>query len=184
MTTRTTDERAVAELLREHGPALFTFLLCLTFGDRQRAEDLVQETLVRAWQHPEAFEAPYASMRPWLFTVARRLAIDAHRARLARPAEVSELVLDGAPAPHDTADSAVRSLDVRAALRTLSPEHRAVLGHIYFRGLSVGETAEVLGIPAGTVKSRSYYALRQLGLMLPAYGSGSSSRTGSGSAAA
>ncbi|HEY9440783.1 MAG TPA: sigma-70 family RNA polymerase sigma factor [Streptomyces sp.] len=175
MTTTTTDERAIAELQHEHGPALFHFLLGLTFGDRQRAEDLVQETLVRAWLHPEAFNASYDSMRPWLFTVARRLAIDARRSRLARPSEVSDVVLESAAAPGDTADSAVRALDVREAVRTLSPEHRAVLVQIYFRGMSVGETAQILGIPAGTVKSRSYYALRMLSRNLPGYSDKSSS---------
>ncbi|MFE5239439.1 MULTISPECIES: sigma-70 family RNA polymerase sigma factor [unclassified Streptomyces] len=174
MTTATTDERTLAELQRDHGPALFHFLLGLTFGDRQRAEDLLQETLVRAWLHPEAFDAPYDSMRPWLFTVARRLAIDARRSRQARPAEVSDVVLESAPAHEDTADSAVHALDVREAVRTLSPEHRAVLVQIYFRGLSVGETARTLGIPAGTVKSRSYYALRLLSRSLPGYSSRSS----------
>lgn len=169
MTTTKTDERALAELQREHGPALFHFLLGLTFGDRQRAEDLLQETLVRAWQHPEAFDGPYESMRPWLFTVARRLAIDARRSRLARPAEVSDAGLECAPAGADTAESAVAALDVREAVRALSPEHRSVLVQIYFRGLSVGETAEVLGIPAGTVKSRSHYALRLLSRNLPGY---------------
>lgn len=184
MTTTTTDERALAELQREHGPALFHFLLGLTFGDRQRAEDLLQETLVRAWQHPEAFDGPYESMRPWLFTVGRRLAIDARRSRLARPAEVSDVALECAPAGTDTAESAVAALDVREAVRALSPEHRSVLVQIYFRGLSVGETAQVLGIPAGTVKSRSYYALRLLSRNLPGYSSRSSSRTSASSCAA
>ncbi|MFJ4964675.1 sigma-70 family RNA polymerase sigma factor [Streptomyces sp. NPDC088729] len=183
-TTTTTDERAIAQLQREHGPALFHFLLGLTFGDRQRAEDLVQETLVRAWQHPEAFDAPYDSMRPWLFTVGRRLAIDARRSRQARPVEVGDTLLESAPAVQDTADSAVRALDVRQAVRTLSPEHRAVLVQIYFRGLSVGETAAVLGIPAGTVKSRSYYALRLLSRNLPGYSRKSSARSSASSEAA
>ncbi|MFE7705611.1 sigma-70 family RNA polymerase sigma factor [Streptomyces sp. NPDC057486] len=172
--TTTTDERALAELQREHGPALLHFLLGLTYGDRQRAEDLLQETLVRAWQHPEAFDSPHESMRPWLFTVARRLAIDARRSRQARPTEVSDLVLESAPGREDT-EATVAALDVREAVRTLSPEHRAVLVQIYFRGLSVGETAQVLGIPAGTVKSRSYYALRLLSRNLPGYSSRSSS---------
>ncbi|MFG2430694.1 sigma-70 family RNA polymerase sigma factor [Streptomyces sp. NPDC048590] len=175
MTTVTTDERALADLQRDHGPALLHFLLGLTFGDRQRAEDLAQETLVRAWQHPEAFDAPYDSMRPWLFTVARRLAIDARRSRQARPPEVSDAVLECTPAAEDTADAAVHALDVRDAVRTLSPEHRAVLVQIYFRGLSVHETAQTLGIPAGTVKSRSYYALRVLSRTLTGYSSRSSS---------
>ena len=169
MTTTTTDEQALAKVQREHGPALLHFLLGLTFGDRQRAEDLLQETLVRAWQHPEAFDGPYDSMRPWLFTVARRLAIDARRSRQARPAEVGDIALESAPGREDSTESTVAALDVREAVSTLSPEHRAVRVQIYFRGLSVGETAQVLGIPPGTVKSRSYYALRLLSRNLPGY---------------
>ncbi|MCH0539737.1 sigma-70 family RNA polymerase sigma factor [Streptomyces sp. MUM 203J] len=179
MTTATTDERALARLQREHGPALLSFLLGLTYGDRQRAEDLLQETLLRAWQHPEAFEAPYESMRPWLFTVGRRLAIDARRSRLARPAEIGDGVLATTPDPADATESAVAALDVRAAVRELSPEHRAVLERIYFAGLTVNEAAAELGIPAGTVKSRSYYALRALGRGLPGYSrSGAAPRAG------
>ncbi|MFD7446101.1 sigma-70 family RNA polymerase sigma factor [Streptomyces sp. NPDC059909] len=167
--TATTDERALAELQREHGPALMSFLIGLTYGDQQRAEDLLQETLVRAWQHPEAFDGPYESMRPWLFTVGRRLAIDARRSRMARPTEIGDAVLATTADPADVTDRAVAVLDVRAAVRSLSPEHRAVLVQIYFQGKSVAETAEALGIPAGTVKSRSYHALRQLARCLPGY---------------
>ncbi|MFD3944832.1 sigma-70 family RNA polymerase sigma factor [Streptomyces sp. NPDC058579] len=167
--TATTDERHLAKLQRDHGPALLGFLLGLTYGDRQRAEDLAQETLVRAWLHPEAFDGPFDSMRPWLFTVARRLAIDARRSRLARPVETGDGMLASTPDPADTTESAVAALDVRAAVRGLSPEHRAVLVRLYFHGLTVNEAAADLGIPAGTVKSRSHYALRQLGHRLPGY---------------
>ncbi|MFF8841804.1 sigma-70 family RNA polymerase sigma factor [Streptomyces sp. NPDC015127] len=167
--TATTDERAMADLQRDHGPALMSFLLGLTYGDQQRAEDLLQETLVRAWQHPEAFEGPYESMRPWLFTVGRRLAIDARRSRLARPTEIGDGVLATTPDPADPSESAALALDVRAAIGSLSPEHRAVLVQIYFRGLSVNEAAHALGIPPGTVKSRSHYALRALARCLPGY---------------
>ncbi|MFF0430876.1 sigma-70 family RNA polymerase sigma factor [Streptomyces sp. NPDC004327] len=165
----TTDEQELAALQREHGQALLAFLLGLTHGDRQRAEDLAQETLVRAWQHPEAFDSAYDSMRPWLFTVARRLAIDARRSRLARPAEIGDGLLALTADPADSTESRDAALDVRAAVRGLSPEHRAVLVRLYFRGLTVSEAAAELGIPAGTVKSRSHYALRQLGHRLPGY---------------
>lgn len=167
--TATTDERAMVELQREHGPALLSFLVNLTYGDQQRAEDLLQETLVRAWQHPEAFDGPYESMRPWLFTVGRRLAIDARRSRMARPTEIGDGVLATTADPADVTESAVAALDVRAAVESLSPEHRAVLVQIYFCGLSVNEAAEALGIPPGTVKSRSYYGLRALARCLPGY---------------
>ncbi|MFI6938119.1 sigma-70 family RNA polymerase sigma factor [Streptomyces sp. NPDC050418] len=170
-----TPEQELAELQEAHGRALFGFLLSLTYGDRQRAEDLVQETLVRAWQHPEALRTDHESMRPWLFTVGRRLAIDARRARRARPTEVGaegiEHVLLGVVGDgHE--EHSVMALDVREALTTLRREHRDVLVQLYYRGQSVTEAAQALGIPAGTVKSRSYYALRRLKTVLPGYGAG------------
>ncbi|MFI6348502.1 sigma-70 family RNA polymerase sigma factor [Streptomyces sp. NPDC050560] len=167
--TVTTEERVLAELQREHAGALFALLLRLSDGDRQRAEDLMQETFVRAWQHPEALCADYDSVRPWLFTVGRRLAIDARRARSARPAEVGAEVLDSAEVCADHAERSAAALDIREAVKTLTPQHRAVLMLVYFRGASVAEAAETLGIPPGTVKSRAYYALRALRRELPGY---------------
>ncbi|MEU6657466.1 sigma-70 family RNA polymerase sigma factor [Streptomyces sp. NPDC046821] len=169
-----TPEHELMDLQREHGGPLLSFLLRLCEGDRQRAEDLVQETFVRAWQHPEALRADYASVRPWLFTVGRRLAIDARRARLSRPAEVGDAVLESARVCADHAERSAAALDVREAVATLSPEHQAVLLQVYFRGASVAEAADALGIPPGTVKSRAYYALRALRRVLPGYGSNTS----------
>lgn len=169
-TNGTTAEHELAALQREHGRPLFALLLRLSDGDRQRAEDLVQETLVRAWQHPEALRADaFDSVRPWLLTVGRRLAIDARRARQARPAEVGDAVLEHAPVCADHAERSAATLDVREAVKTLTPEHREVLVLVYFQGASVAEAAATLGIPPGTVKSRAYYALRALRRVLPGY---------------
>ncbi|MEU6537744.1 sigma-70 family RNA polymerase sigma factor [Streptomyces sp. NPDC047000] len=170
LTDVTTAEHELAALQREHGRPLFALLLRLCDGDRQRAEDLVQETLVRAWQHPEALRADtFDSVRPWLMTVGRRLAIDARRARQARPAEVGDAVLENSRVIADHAERSAATLDVRQAVKTLTPEHREVLVLVYFHGASVAEAAETLGIPAGTVKSRAYYALRALRRVLPGY---------------
>lgn len=171
-TLRRTHPEALAELQHDHGRALFGFLLGLTAGDAQRAEDLVQETLVRVWQHPEAFTSGHESMRPWLFTVARRLAIDARRARLSRPQKVDAEDLEQAPAPEDAVACSVTAIDVRRAVGSLGPEHRAVVMQVYFRDRSVAEAAAELGIPAGTVKSRTHYALRALRRDLQGYGYG------------
>ncbi|MGV9245285.1 sigma-70 family RNA polymerase sigma factor [Streptomyces sp. NPDC003710] len=166
----TSAEHELAALQREHGPSLFALLLRLCDGDRQRAEDLLQETLVRAWQHPEALRAQeFDSVRPWLLTVGRRLAIDARRARQARPAEVGDGVPESARVVADHAERSAAMLDVREAVKTLTPEHREVLVQVYFRGASVAEAAQALGIPPGTVKSRAYYALRALRRVLPGY---------------
>jgi RNA polymerase sigma-70 factor (ECF subfamily) len=151
-------------LYAEHGGALHRYAMHLTGGDAQRAEDLVQETMVRAWRHPEALADRPA--RPWLFAVARNLAVDAHRARQSRPSEVvGQSAFDSLPA-HDDADRTLESWAVAEALASLRPDHRTVIVETYYRGCSVAEAAATLGIPPGTVKSRTYYALKALKLAL------------------
>ena len=162
-TGRVADEAFVRALYAEHGGALLRYALHLTGGDRQRAEDLVQETIVRAWRHPEALTDRPA--RPWLFAVARNLAIDSYRARKVRPQEVGEAALEMRPVP-DGADRALESWAVADALLSLNPEHKRVLLETYYRGKSVAEAAASIGVPAGTVKSRTFYALRALRLAL------------------
>jgi RNA polymerase sigma-70 factor (ECF subfamily) len=157
------DETLVRSLYEEHAGPLLRYAVHLTSGDRQRAEDIVQETLLKAWQHPDAIANRPA--RPWLFAVARNLAVDAYRARKARPHEVGEGALELIPAP-DEADRALESWAVAEALLSLRPDHRNVLLETYYKGRSVAEAASVLGIPAGTVKSRTFYALRALKLAL------------------
>jgi RNA polymerase sigma-70 factor, ECF subfamily len=157
------DEELVRALYAEHAGPLLRYALHLMSGDRQRAEDIVQETLLRAWQHPEAIADRPA--RPWLFAVARNLAVDSFRARKARPHEVGEGALELLSVP-DEAERALESWAVADAIRSLRAEHRGVLLETYYHGRSVAEAAAVLGIPAGTVKSRTFYALRALKLAL------------------
>ncbi|MER6123265.1 sigma-70 family RNA polymerase sigma factor [Streptomyces sp. NPDC001795] len=168
-TLSTTDEELLRTLYAEHAGPLFHYVLRLTSGDRQWAEDVVQETLLRAWQHPAAFDPARGPARAWLFTVARHLVIDARRARRARPAEADseaiERVAEQTPG-EDQIEQALQSWAVADAIRTLSPDHRAVLLETYYRGRTMAEAADVLGIPLGTVKSRTYYALQALRLAL------------------
>ncbi len=154
------DEALVRSVYEEHGRALLAYATRLT-GDRAAAEDVVQETLVRAWKHPEVLVNGKGSVRGWLLTVARNIVTDRVRARAARPAEVAESPVTPAVS-RDHADSVVDSLVVLEALDQLSGHHRDVLVELYFRGSSVTEAARVLGIPPGTVKSRSHHALRAL----------------------
>ena len=156
-------EDVVRALYAEHGGALLRYALHLMAGDRQRAEDLVQETIVRAWRHPEVLADRPA--RPWLFAVARNLAIDSYRARQARPPEAGQASLELLPADDDP-DRRLESWAVVDALASLRPDHRRVIFETYYRGCTVAEAAVTLGIPAGTVKSRTFYALKALKLAL------------------
>jgi RNA polymerase sigma-70 factor (ECF subfamily) len=157
---RTVDEALVHAVYAEHGRALLAYATRL-LGDRAAAEDIVQETLIRAWRHPEVMTNGRGSTRGWLLTVTRNLVTDRMRARAARPHEVPE---DPAlpPVERDHADRVVASVTVLEAMDGLSADHRGVLQELYFHGRSLAEAATALGIPAGTVKSRSYYALRAL----------------------
>ncbi|WP_225993783.1 sigma-70 family RNA polymerase sigma factor [Actinomadura rudentiformis] len=159
------DERLVAELYREYHRPLLTFVLRLTAGDRQWAEDVVQETMVRAWRSADRLDATTASLMPWLATVARRIVIDNRRHRDVRPPEVGDGALENVPMA-DEMDGLLHKVVVAEALNALSPAHREVLTETVLRDRTVNQAAEVLGIPVGTVKSRVYYALRALRVAL------------------
>lgn len=160
-----------ADLLRElherHADALWSYALRLT-GDPDRAQDLVQETLLRAWRNPQILDPEYGSQRSWLYTVARNIVIDERRTTSQRP----EIVADRLPAQSadDASGQVVNRQLVVAALGRLTQEHRDVLAELYFRGSSVAQAALALGIAPGTVKSRTYYALRALRLAIEELG--------------
>jgi RNA polymerase sigma-70 factor, ECF subfamily len=158
-------ESGLRALYDAHALALLGYAVRLCDGDRARAEDLVQETLVRAWRHLDVLDPSAAPVRPWLFTVAQHLAIDAYRARRARPPEVGEAAFATVPGL-DELEGTLDRIVVVDALAALSPEHRAVIVETYYRGRTVADAARVLGIPPGTVKSRCHYALRALKLAL------------------
>jgi RNA polymerase sigma-70 factor, ECF subfamily len=163
------DDRLVADLYRQYWSPLMAFVLRLTAGDRQQAEDIVQETMLRAWRHGDRLDLATTSLMPWLTTVARRIVIDEQRKKGARPPETGEDKLDKAPVT-DLSDDVLRSVIVAEAMRTLSPSHRQALNETILSDRTVNEAAVVLGIPVGTVKSRVYYALRALRLVLAQQG--------------
>lgn len=145
-----------------HGPILLNYLLRLTGGNRALAEDVLQETLVRAWNHPEARAADGQWTRAWLFTVARRIAIDHIRSSQARPTERLDEQLEDRHTLADDTDQLLNRREVRAAVARLPQRLRDALIAIYFQGHTVAEAARQLSVPEGTVKSRTFYALRAL----------------------
>lgn len=157
----TAREQQMRELYAAHAPVVLAFAVRYT-RDRAQAEDLVQETMVRAWRSLDRLEA---DPRSWLLTVARNLLTDQWRAGRARPlTTVLDLADEGRQPPGAVAevDAAVERLVIGEAVARLTPEHREVVVAVHYEGRSVAETARLLGIPEGTVKSRCYYALRAL----------------------
>ena len=156
-------EQALQNLHDRHASDLWRFALRLTH-DRELAQDVVQETLLRAWRDPALAVRPDPVARAWLFTIARHLVIDKWRSAASRR-EVGGIAFE--PSSGDDASSEV--LDrwlITDALRQLSEDHRAVITAAYFEGRAVADIAASLGVPVGTVKSRLHYGLRTLRLIL------------------
>jgi RNA polymerase sigma-70 factor (ECF subfamily) len=157
------EPRGDSELLRalhdEYAQSLLSYVAGLTH-DRASAQDVVQETLLRARRNPAVLEQGGGSGRAWLFTVAKHIVIDQWRSARRRP----EVLADHVPEQtvEDTMQQTVDRQLVHAALQTLSIEHRQALFECYFRGASIAEAADTLGVPPGTVKSRTHYALHAL----------------------
>ena len=166
--SRTADDDAlVTEMYRQYRVPLMSYVLRLTAGDRQHAEDVVQETMVRAWREARRLDLSERSLMPWLATVARRIVIDEQRRKRARPSEIGGAeVVERAPVAADETEHLLRKVLVTEALQALSAAHREVLNETILRDRTVNQAAEVLGVPVGTVKSRVYYALKALRVVL------------------
>jgi RNA polymerase sigma-70 factor (ECF subfamily) len=158
-------ERDVREAYSAHSGELYGFAL-RSLGDAGLAEEAVQETFVRAWRAGERFDPEIGSLRTWLFAILRNVVIDLGRARAARPR-----VADGGIEPSvEPLDEALLSWQVEEAMRRLGDDHRRVLVETHFRGRPYAEVAEELGVPEGTVKSRVYYGLRAMRVVLEEMG--------------
>jgi RNA polymerase sigma-70 factor, ECF subfamily len=160
-TAASAEDSQLTEIVKTHRTALLAYAVRLTGGDRARAEDVVQETFVRAWKHLDRLTPGQGSVRGWLLRVAHNLVVDGYRAVQARPTEVEIEQAETAPAA-DTSDHVLTSVMVERALAALAPEHRAAVVECYLRDRTAAEAAIVLGVPVGTVKSRVFYALRRL----------------------
>lgn len=159
---RAGDPDAVRRLYQLYGRAVFT--VCLrALGDRQLAEEAVQQTFLQAWRAAERFD-PGRDPAPWLYAIARRAAVDLYRReRRHRQDRVEEPEIVALP---PSFEGLWEAWEVRAAVDKLSDEEREVIRATHFLGLTHEETAEHLGIPLGTVKSRSHRAHKRLAGLL------------------
>src|SRR5918998_3476111 len=154
------------ELYRRYSGELFGFA-CNALGDRDLAEEVVQDVFARAWRHAEGYDPRRASVRTWLYSIARNRIIDARRRAAVRPGLAHDESAAETQGEIDRElEHAVLRWQVAAALARLSPEHREVIRLAHYGGLTLREISERKGIPLGTVKSRTSYALRSLRLIL------------------
>ena len=150
------DEDAVAALYATYADAIYGFGL-RRLGDRALAEELVQAVMTRLWRHARRYDPQRGSVRTWVFTIARTTAIDLHRRQ--PPAEPVADVPEHGEQPDDL-DRLLQAAAVRTALERLTAEHREILELAYYAGMPQSVIANRLGLPLGTVKSRTYYALK------------------------
>jgi RNA polymerase sigma-70 factor (ECF subfamily) len=160
-----THERDVREAYSAHATELYGFAV-RSLADPGLAEEAVQETFLRAWRAGERFDPQIGSLRTWLFAILRNVVIDLGRARSVRPS-----VAEGGVEPSvETLDETLLSWQIEEAMRKIGDDHRRVLVETYYRGRPYAEVAEELGVPEGTVKSRVYYGLRALRVVLEEIG--------------
>ena len=183
-----TDEQLIARAAAGDAGALETLydryastvigLAVKLIGDRDAAEEIVQETFWRVWRAADSFRAQRGPFAGWLFGIARNLMIDFYRRRRARPQpaldDAEEQRIDRMPDPDsDVAEAAwiaIKRAQVRAALDALPSAQRSVIEMAYFRGMTRQEIAEATGEPLGTIHTRARLALQKLREALQAEG--------------
>ena len=158
------DSAAFDQLYGRFGDAVFRRAL-RQLRDRTKAEDATQETFAAIWRSASTYKPERGPGAPWLFAVARNAVVNQMRARVPMPMEPPDTISDE-PGPSERAESATESARVHRAVAQLSPEQQAVIELAYWRELSQSEIAEELGIPLGTVKTRTRRALSRLAEIL------------------
>lgn len=154
----------------KHAAELWRYAVRLT-GDRARAQDVVQETLLKAWQHPEVTGDIARPPRAWLYTVARNMIVDEQRsARIRKESVIADPDQNYDSAGPDEINSALDRMLLNDAMARLSAAHRAVIRRSYYDGWTTAQIAAELGIAEGTVRSRLHYAVRALRLALQEMG--------------
>ena len=153
-------EDAVRQLYSHHAKALQGYVQRFC-PDATTAEDIVQETFIRAWRHLPQLAADCRPIRPWLFRGARNLLTDADRAARSRPVTIPASAAEELGGDSGLGQVLDRQL-VSDALQHLSPAHRTVLVETFYLGGSTAMVARQLGIPDGTARSRLHYALEAL----------------------
>jgi RNA polymerase sigma-70 factor (ECF subfamily) len=155
------DRAAFEELHRRYARSVLGIAL-RRIGDRGRAEDATQDTFASIWRSADRFDPEKGEATSWLYTVARNAIVDGLRRRREPPVDEAPEIAAPDPGPDDAAESGWVAWRVHRALETLPEQERSLVQLAYWSGLSQSEIAEYLGVPLGTVKTRTRSALRRL----------------------
>jgi RNA polymerase sigma-70 factor (ECF subfamily) len=160
------DPEAFSVVFDRHGGSAFSlaYRMC---GERELAEDVVQDTVMSMWRGVGRFHSTRGSLRTWLLAATRNRMIDAFRTRTSKQAAdvTDDRLGEWLAAPHDTLQEVTdraQARELRGALQRLPLEQRVVIELAYFAGLSHSQIARRLGLPAGTVKGRMRLGLAKL----------------------
>jgi RNA polymerase sigma-70 factor (ECF subfamily) len=164
------DRRAMQTLYQRHNVRVYRFVLRLT-NDASVAEDLVSEVFIDVWRQADTFKAQ-SQVSTWLLSIARHKALSALRRR--QDEQLDERAASAIEDPADDPETIVRNEDRSAAIQSclsqISAPHREVIDLVYYQEKSVDEVARIVGIPASTVKTRMFYARKQMEKLLGSAG--------------
>lgn len=158
------DDAALAVLFAEYGGRVYSLVLTVLRNDAL-AQEVTQDTFLKVWQNPGAWDASKGRFSSWLLTTARYTAIDRLRHEMRRTGHNTALH-EGIPAQVDDDPTASERDQLAALLRDLPDEQRVVIELAYFRGLKHSELAQALNLPLGTVKTRLRLGLQKLRRLL------------------
>jgi RNA polymerase sigma-70 factor, ECF subfamily len=159
------DKLAMQTLFARHRTFVYRWLLAFVSNDETLAEDLLNEVFFDVWRQADRFEGR-SSVSTWLMSIARFKALSARRRRVDLDEEIETSVADPADDPEAALQVKLRGMLLRRALSRLSSQHRQIIDLVYYHEKSIIECAEILGIPAATVKSRMFYARKKLAELL------------------
>jgi len=162
-------QHAARALYRIYGGELYGFAYH-RLRDRGLAEELVQDVFTRVWRHAAEFDERQATVRTWLYAIARNAVSDLERNRSRRPRLAAHDTQAEVAAPDEPIETALLRYQIQMALQRLTAEHRQIISLVHFQGMRLSDVAEFSGLPLGTVKSRLHYASRSLRLTLEELG--------------
>lgn len=158
------DEAALAMLFAQYGSKVYSLAYSVV-RDAAQAQEVTQDTFLKVWQNPKAWDPARGSFQSWLLTLARYTAIDLLRFEIRRSGRNIELI-EGIAAEMEEEAPLLADQQIQAALLQIPEEQRRLIELAFFKGMTHSELAAACGLPLGTVKTRLRLGLQKLRQML------------------